>query len=132
MRSLRIVKSTGGARTPPESLDLNPIENLWHELKEFIRQDVKQEMKDDLVSGILWFWATVDFSKCQKYIRHLDKVIPKIITELVIQLATNKLSCTYLCCVVLYVHVLHTQAHAGNVQNCGCLIGVNTLYGIHE
>ena len=23
--------------TPPEFSDLNPIENLWHELKEFIR-----------------------------------------------------------------------------------------------
>ncbi len=26
-------------RTPPESLDLNPIENLWHELKECIRRE---------------------------------------------------------------------------------------------
>ena len=26
--------------TPPESPDANPIENLWHELKEFIRRAV--------------------------------------------------------------------------------------------
>ena len=26
-------------KTPPESPDANPIENLWHELKEFIRRE---------------------------------------------------------------------------------------------
>ena len=66
-------------RTPPESPDLNPSENLWHELKEFIRPEVKPKTKDELVSGILQFWATVDFIKCRKYIRHLDKVVPKVI-----------------------------------------------------
>ena len=65
--------------TPPESPDLNPIENLWHELKEFIRREVKPKTKDELVNGILRFWETVDFVKCRKYIRHLDKVIPKVI-----------------------------------------------------
>ena len=28
-------------RTPAELPDLNPIENLWHELKEYIRREVK-------------------------------------------------------------------------------------------
>ena len=66
-------------RTPPESPDANPIENLWHELKEFIRREVKPKVKAELVLGIQQFWATVDAQKCQKYIGHLRKVVPKII-----------------------------------------------------
>ena len=66
-------------RTPAESPDLNPIENLWHKLKEFIRREVKSRVKDDLVKGIINFWNTVDERKCTKYIRHLQKVIPHVI-----------------------------------------------------
>ena len=42
-------------RTTAESPDMNPIENLWHELKEFICREVKPTTKDELV--------TQDFSK---------------------------------------------------------------------
>ena len=66
-------------KTPAESPDLNPIENLWHELKEFIRREVKPMTKNQLVDGIEKFRATVDVEKCTKYIRHLCKVIPKVI-----------------------------------------------------
>ena len=66
-------------RTPAESPDTNPIENLWHELKEFIRREVKPKSKKDLIDGILRFWGTVDIPKCNKYIGHLRKVIPKVI-----------------------------------------------------
>ena len=68
-------------RTPAESPDINPIENLWHELKEFIRREVKPQRKDELVQGIHTFWNTVDVAKCVKYIGHLRKVIPKIIEQ---------------------------------------------------
>ncbi len=66
-------------KTPAESPDLNPIENLWHELKEYSRRVVKPLTKDQLVAGILEFWETVDVPKCQKYIHHLKRVVPKVI-----------------------------------------------------
>lgn len=66
-------------RTPAESPDLNPIENMWHELKEFNQREVKPQTKDELVAGIIRFWDTVTVDKCKKYINHLKKVIPKVI-----------------------------------------------------
>ena len=35
-------------RTPAEFPDLNPIENVWHELKEYIRRVVKPKTKGEL------------------------------------------------------------------------------------
>lgn len=72
-------KNVNWCRSPPESPDANPIENLWHELKEFIRSKIKPTVKAELVSGIHQFWDTVDVHKCQIYIGHLRKVVPKII-----------------------------------------------------
>ena len=66
-------------RTPPESPDMNPIENLWHELKEYVRRVVKPTTKAELVNGILQFWELVDIHKCCKYINHLEKVLPAVI-----------------------------------------------------
>lgn len=66
-------------KTPAESPDLNPIENLWHELKEYNLRVIKPTTKDELVSGILQFWESVDVAKCRKYIYHLKKVVPKVI-----------------------------------------------------
>ena len=55
-------------KTPPESPDCNPIENLWHELKHFMRTTVKPHNKEELIQGIQTFWATVTVEKCCKYI----------------------------------------------------------------
>ncbi len=66
-------------KTTAESPDLNPIENLWHELKEYLRRVVKPRTKDQLISGILEFWETVTIEKCRKYVGHLKKVVPKVI-----------------------------------------------------
>ena len=72
-------KSINWWKTPAESPDFNPIENLWHEVKEYLRRDIKPTTKDELIGGIQEFWKTVDVPKCIKYIRHLKKVIPKAI-----------------------------------------------------
>lgn len=55
-------------KTAPESPDLNPLENMWHELKEYIRGVVKPHSKEELVEGILEFWKTVDVGKCTRYV----------------------------------------------------------------
>ena len=65
--------------TPPESPDLNPIENLWHELKEDIQRVAKPKIKAELIAGINNFWDTVTVEKCQRYIGHLRKVVPGVI-----------------------------------------------------
>ena len=61
-------------RTPAESPDCNPIENLWHELKEYNRRLIKPTNKEQLTEGIKKFWETVTVAKCNKYINHLKQV----------------------------------------------------------
>ena len=42
--------------SPPESPDANPIENMWYELKEYVRK-TKPRSKEYLVWTIKAFWA---------------------------------------------------------------------------
>ena len=44
--------NNGGA-LQQNHLFLNPIENLWHELKEYVRREVKPTTKLELVNGII-------------------------------------------------------------------------------
>ena len=57
-------------KTPAESSDLNPIENLWHKLKEFVRCEMKPKTNEELIDGIETLWVTVN-KKCACYILHL-------------------------------------------------------------
>ena len=66
-------------RTPPESPDLNPIENVWGSLKCFLRHQFKPRNLNSLIEGILTFWKTMTPEVCRRYIDHLHKVIPKVI-----------------------------------------------------
>lgn len=66
-------------KTPASSPDLNPIELIWHTLKEYLRTVYKPKNLTDLKTGIKTFWSTVTPEECCKYINHLKKVIPKVI-----------------------------------------------------
>ena len=68
-------------KTPASSPDLNPIENLWHTLKDYLRIEYKPRNLAQLKEGIKSFWSTLTPEKCSKYIGHLKKVIPKVIEE---------------------------------------------------
>ena len=49
-------------KTPAECPDFNPIENLWHELKEYNWCEEKPKTKQQLVDGILTY--QYHFKKC--------------------------------------------------------------------
>lgn len=65
--------------TPPESPDLNPIELVWGSMKQYLRAHYKPTNLDELKAGIQRFWLSLTPDVCGRYIRHLKKVIPKII-----------------------------------------------------
>ena len=64
-------------RTPPESLDLNPTENVWGSLKQFLRMTCKPHDFQNSKEGIQEFWNTLTPDVCRRYINHLYKVVPK-------------------------------------------------------
>ena len=67
--------------TPPESPDLNPIENIWGSLKQYLRNTYKPKNLVQLKEGIQQFWLTLTPQVCTRYIMHLNKVMPKVIEE---------------------------------------------------
>ena len=67
--------------TPPESPDLNPIENVWGSLKQYLRSTFKPKNLEELKDGIKQFWATLTPTICACYINHLNKVMPKVIQK---------------------------------------------------
>ena len=67
--------------TPPESPDLNPIENIWGSLKQYLRNTYKPRNLQELKNGIKQFWGTLTPEICQRYISHLDKVMPVVVQK---------------------------------------------------
>ena len=65
--------------TPPESPNINVIENVWHALKMHLRKHVKPHTKAQLIEGIVEFWDGLTPERCNKYIDHVYKVIPVVI-----------------------------------------------------
>ena len=66
-------------KTPPESPDLNPIENVWASLKYYLRYCHKPTNLETLKTGIVEFWKCMTPGVCSKYISHLHKVMPKVV-----------------------------------------------------
>ena len=66
-------------KTPPESPDLNVIENVWAAMKRYVGNEAPRT-QDALVATILRFWNVhVTVEQCNRYINHIYKVIPRVI-----------------------------------------------------
>ena len=66
-------------KTPAESPDLNPIENVWATLKHYVAKDMPRTQQD-LVDSIVKFWDShLPVEQCNRYIDHVYNVIPKVI-----------------------------------------------------
>lgn len=64
---------------PPESPDLSAIENVWHEMKEYLRKTKKPNNLSELQDGIREFWyGKMTIEKCRRYIKHVVKVMPQV------------------------------------------------------
>ena len=50
-------------------------------VKHFLCVTVKPTNKEELVAGIHRFWDKVTPEKCQRYIGHLDKVVPVVVAR---------------------------------------------------
>ena len=67
--------STGGEHNL-QVQDLNPIENVWGSMKNYLCTHAKPKNTDDLRAGIL---GKLPPAVCKRYVGHLRKVIPKVI-----------------------------------------------------
>ena len=72
-------------KTPPESPDLNPIENVWGSLKVYLRNSYFRNDRprnlSSLKEGIKTFWKTLTPEICTRYIHHVHTVIPEVLNR---------------------------------------------------
>jgi hypothetical protein len=66
--------------SPAKSPDLNPIEQVWAEMKIFIRKKFCKT-PEEVADAIHEFQTSFSPQRCQKYINHLKKVIKIVIKK---------------------------------------------------
>jgi hypothetical protein len=60
--------------------DINPIEQVWNDLKYFLSHNYKPNSKIELINGIKYFWANfVTLDYCNSKIDHINRILKKII-----------------------------------------------------
>ncbi|CAF1152601.1 unnamed protein product [Brachionus calyciflorus] len=71
----------GKDRTPAYSPDLNPIEDLRSDMKDFVRKKLCKT-NEEINKAIQEYHSNLTPEKCQKFISKLKKVIPVVIERL--------------------------------------------------
>ena len=66
---------------PPQSPDLNPIENMWAKLKKMLKKNYSQpaKNKDELFKRVGECWYKIDAIECQKYIESMPRRVKQVI-----------------------------------------------------
>ncbi len=70
-------KEVNRFKTPASSPNLNPIELMWHALKDYLRNDYKPKNLGDLKVGIKAFWETLTPAICKKIHKSSKEGNPK-------------------------------------------------------
>ena len=67
--------------SPPESPDLNMVENVWAALKRYISKE-NPRTQDGLTATVFRFWKVhLTKEQCNRYIDHIHRVIPVVIEK---------------------------------------------------
>ena len=68
-------------KSQAESPDLNPTEKVWGSMKTYLRDKHKPRNLEELKEGIRAYWKKLTPEVCTRYIDHLQKVMPIVVSE---------------------------------------------------
>ena len=72
-------KGIAAIKTPAESPDMNPIENVWAQMKADVRKE-SPKTQDALCTSIIKAWDRIDVAQCNTYIDHVkNTAIPEVV-----------------------------------------------------
>ena len=73
-RAYMLEHGVASIKTPAESPDMNPIENIWAQMKADIRSETPKT-QEALCECITKAWERVDIKACNKYIDHVKNTV---------------------------------------------------------